>query len=78
MDDVPTQQLQQVKDEFETPEHINNSRQTSPSKRIKALIPHYNKVLYGSMIAGDIGLEAIRQQCPHFNRWLERIEALNQ
>ena len=76
IDDVPTDALLQVKDAFATPEHINNSPQTAPSKRVKALIPSYNKVLHGPMIAGDIGLQAIREQCPHFNRWLERVESL--
>ncbi|XLP07238.1 DUF4276 family protein [Alteromonas marina] len=76
LDNAPTQQLLKVKEEFETPEHINNSPQTAPSKRVKTMMPNYDKVLHGPMIAGDIGLETIRQQCPHFNHWLNRIESL--
>ncbi|WDE08082.1 DUF4276 family protein [Thalassomonas viridans] len=76
LDNAPVSDLERVRAEFPTPEHINNSPQTSPSKRIMAMAPHYKKVLHGPMIAGDIGLENIRQQCPHFNHWLERIEAL--
>ena len=61
---------------FATPEHINNSPQTAPSKRILALVPHYKKTVDGPLIAEDIGLDAIRTQCPHFNNWIERLLAL--
>ena len=61
---------------FATPEHINNSPQTAPSKRILALVPHYKKTVDGPLIAEDIGLDAIRAQCPHFNNWIERLLAL--
>ena len=61
---------------FATPEHINNSPQTAPSKRILTLVPHYKKTVDGPLIAEDIGLDAIRAQCPHFNNWIERLLAL--
>ena len=61
---------------FVTPEHINNSPQTAPSKRILTLVPHYKKTVDGPLIAEDIGLDAIRAQCPHFNNWIERLLAL--
>ncbi|WP_199769702.1 DUF4276 family protein [Aeromonas sp. ASNIH2] len=55
---------------------MNNSPQTAPSKRILALVPNYKKTLHGPLIAEDIGLDAIRAQCPHFNRWIERLLVL--
>jgi len=61
---------------FATPEHINNSPQTAPSKRILTLVPNYKKTVDGPLIAEDIGLDAIRAQCPHFNNWIERLLAL--
>ena len=76
VDDAPLEELRQIISAFETPEHINNSRQTAPSKRILNLVPRYKKVLHGPLIAGDIGLATIRQQCLHFDRWLRRIERL--
>lgn len=30
----------------------------------------------GELIACDIGLDAMRRACPHFNAWLEKLEAL--
>ena len=61
---------------FATPEHINNSPQTAPSKRILTLVPNYKKTVDGPLIAEDIGLDAIRAQCTHFNNWIERLLAL--
>ncbi|MBK1684818.1 DUF4276 family protein [Rhodoferax fermentans] len=59
-----------------TPEDINDGPQTAPSKRILAAMPGYQKTFHGPLIACDIGLDAIRQACPHFHGWLQAIEAL--
>ncbi|WP_278190052.1 DUF4276 family protein [Dickeya dianthicola] len=75
-DGDPVKRLLAMKAEFSTPEKINNSPQTAPSKRIRAVIPTYKKTLHGPLIAADIGLDSIRQQCPHFHSWLQCIEAL--
>lgn len=60
----------------ETPEHINDSPQTAPSKRIMKLMPEYKKTFHGPLIAADIGLDSLRLACPHFNGWLLRLEQL--
>jgi len=75
-DGEPVAELEAIRAAFDSPEHINNSPQTAPSKRILALVPNYKKTLHGPLIAEDIGLDAIRAQCPHFNRWIERLLAL--
>ena len=59
-----------------SPEDINDSPQTAPSKRILAAMPSYQKTIHGPLIACDIGLDAIRTACPHFGSWLARLEAL--
>ena len=69
-------ELQSIRDQFGTPEEINDSPITAPSKRILNLVPGYQKPLLGSLAALEIGLEAIRGQCPFFNRWLARLESL--
>ncbi len=58
------------------PEDINDSPHTAPSKRILAAIAGYQKPFHGPLIACDIGLDAIREACPHFGAWLRRIEGL--
>jgi hypothetical protein len=67
--------LSAIRNGFGSPEEINDSPHTAPSKRIEALIPGYQKPLHGNIAAIDIGLESIRAQCPHFSNWLSRLEA---
>lgn len=68
--------LQAIRDRFPTPEDINDSAITAPSKRVQDLIPGYEKPLLGTLAALEIGLSSIRQECPHFNGWLKRLESL--
>ena len=69
-------ELQRVRSRFVTPEDINDSSNTAPSKRIEKVIPRYNKRVAGSQIAMDIGLDAIRAECPRFDRWVTQLESL--
>lgn len=59
-----------------TPEEINDGPQTAPSKRIINVMPGYQKTVHGPLIACGIGLGSIRGACPHFDQWLQRLEAL--
>jgi hypothetical protein len=68
--------FQQVRQEFETPEDINDSPVTAPSKRVLEVIPSYEKPLMGTLAIIGIGLRRIRQECPHFNNWLLRLESI--
>ncbi len=68
--------FQEIRDQFESPEHINNTPQLAPSWRIKKLVGDYQKPLFGCFVAEKIGLERIRAECMHFNQWLEQLEAL--
>lgn len=69
--------LQAIRDQFTTPEEINDSPQTAPSKRVEALIPGYQKPLLGTLAALEIGLDKMRLACPHFRDWLTRLETLS-
>lgn len=66
--------LQAIRDQFPDPEHINDSPQTAPSKRVKAQIPGYDKVLFGNVAASEIGVDRIRAECPSFDEWLRFLE----
>ena len=63
---------------FESPEMIDDGCDTAPSKRIIGEIPRYerDKVTVGVQAAERIGLSAIRCKCPHFSRWVTRLEGL--
>ena len=59
-------------------EHINDGRDTAPSKRIISVIPEYDgrKASAGPDIAEYIGIPSIRAKCSHFNLWLTVLENL--
>ncbi|MEO5348264.1 MAG: DUF4276 family protein [Magnetococcus sp. YQC-3] len=65
-----------IRDGFASPEEINDSVHTAPSKRIEQLFPAYDKPLYGSLAAMEIGLETIQARCPLFNQWIRAIKTL--
>jgi len=72
-----TSEIQQILSQFnDNPELINNSPQTAPSKRLKAMCSSYSKTLHGPLIAEVIGIEIMRKRCEHFNHWLEQLEAI--
>jgi hypothetical protein len=64
-----------IRGQFATPEEINDSPETAPSKRIETLFPGYQKPIFGVLAALEIGLSAIRAECPHFERWLSTLES---
>lgn len=57
------------------PEAINDGPTTAPSKRIEAIMPRYNKPNDGLQVAQHIGLDTMRQRCPHFANWLTWLES---
>jgi hypothetical protein len=67
--------LQEIRDGFNTPEEINDSPITAPSKRVKEIVPGYQKPLLGVLAILEIGLIRIRAECPHFDRWLRQLES---
>lgn len=71
------EELQRVRSQFETPEDIDDGIDTAPSKRILKVMPRYQKVVYGPLIAMETTLNAIRGECPRFNAWVARMESLS-
>lgn len=69
-------QLATIRGLYSTPEHINDSPETAPSKRIQQHFPAYKKVLHGNEFATEIGLAAMRRECAHFREWIERLESI--
>jgi hypothetical protein len=66
----------QIRESFATPEEIDDSPFTAPSKRVEDLVPGYDKPLLGTLAILEIGLDSIRAECPHFNSWLHQLESL--
>jgi hypothetical protein len=69
-------QLEAICQPYTTPEEINDSPQTHPSRRLIQLIPGYRKPIHGLEAAEAAGLATIRAHCPHFASWLDRLERI--
>jgi hypothetical protein len=68
-----TQQLEAVN---YNPELINDNIKTAPSKRLIELFPQfeYGKTSDGVIIASKIGIQKMKEMCPHFRNFCESLE----
>lgn len=66
-------ELQGIIESYENPEDINSSPEGAPSKRLLRIVPDYDKVVYGNIIALEIGLKLIVDRCPRFKAWTELL-----
>ena len=77
--EIPAEVLQQIVDSFGGfPEEINDNPETAPSKRLEQLSREYTnlgylKTISGPMAAGEMGIDTIRDKCPHFDNWLDKL-----
>ena len=71
---IEQEKVDEVINSFPTIEHINNSRETAPSKRLIAWCPHYGKTTTGITIAQKITIDKMREKSPLFNKWLSALE----
>jgi len=74
-------EMEAIRKMFTTPEHINGSNKTAPSKRLEEIIPYYRKHKAGRSgfswrVPKEIGISKIREECSHFNNWISTIEVL--
>ena len=69
--------LTAIRAKFPSPEDIDDDPQTAPSKRILNVLPGYQKPVAGILIAREIGLAGLRDECRHFDAWLARLFELS-
>jgi len=71
-------ECQQIRSKFSSPEEINDSPQTAPSKRLATLSSstRYRKRTSGLIAAQRIGIEPMISECPHFFEWLNTLCSL--
>jgi hypothetical protein len=67
--------FQAIRNFFDSPEEINDSPATAPSKRVEQLVPGYEKPLLGTLAILEIGLDKICSECANFRAWVEQLEA---
>ncbi|NNM68674.1 MAG: DUF4276 family protein [Gallionella sp.] len=69
--------LKAVRAAFNTPEHINDSYETKPSKRLEYILqPSYKKTRHGPLAAEKITLSTMEQECLHFRGWMTKLRTL--
>ncbi|VAW42343.1 hypothetical protein MNBD_CHLOROFLEXI01-3677 [hydrothermal vent metagenome] len=68
------QLLNKINEQFEHPELINDNVNTAPSKRLLGINPAYQKIIHGNLAAKRMGLQTMREKCPHFNSWVAKLE----
>ena len=56
------------------PELVNDGPDSAPSKRLAQYCPGYEKTIAGPLVIEELGLPALRRQCPHLDRWLTRLD----
>ena len=60
--------------QFPTPEDINDSPDTAPSRRVLNVFERYQKPLMGVLAVEAIGLDTLRRDCPLFSAWIGKLE----
>ncbi len=69
--------LSAVRNSFETPEHINDSYEKKPSRRLGSLLqPKYQKTRHGPLGAERITLPVMETECAHFHEWMSKLRSL--
>lgn len=70
--------LQTVRDQFATPEHINDGYETKPSARVEnhLIQPKYRKSLHGVLAIESIGIDQLLTECKHFQQWYQQLNNL--
>lgn len=68
--------LQTVVQQAGAPELVNHGADTHPKARLQSLVGGYKETSDGPTLLEKIGIAAVRAACPHFNGWLNRLEAL--
>ncbi len=63
-----------IRNKFSSPEEINDHYDTCPSRQIEGVLHGFKKTINGITAASRIGLETMRQECPHFNEWITKLE----
>lgn len=72
-DEAQSSKTAEIVGSFDNPEDINSSPETAPSKRLQAIIPDYNKVLLGNLLAIEVGMDTIISRCPRFSEWVHKL-----
>ena len=69
--------LQKIIEKYDNnTEKIDDNPQTAPSKRIIKEFEqfhHYDKPKSGQFVTEKVGIEGLKDKCPHFKEWIEKL-----
>ena len=70
-----TSHLQAVRNNAETPEHINDGFETKPSAHLEKhlSIPNFRKTLHGTLAIEAISIDTLLAECRHFSDWFSQL-----
>ena len=73
-----TVELSTIRQQAQTPEHINDQPETKPAAHLERLLksPRFSKVDHGPIAAARMGLPCLERECLHFAAWLRRLREL--
>lgn len=66
-------EINSIMKEYPNPEDINTHPDKAPSKRLERLFP-YDKTFDGEIILEALSVDNIRDKCPRFNNWMDKLE----
>ena len=75
-DESLTASFLKIRNKYQNPEEINDNHDSCPSRRITGIFQDFRKTMNGISAANHIGLTQMRQECPHFNDWIEKLERI--
>ncbi len=68
--------IKEIINNHHNPETINDNTETAPSKRLKYIIPGYNKILHSHLIIEKTGLANIQAKALRFNNWMNLLKSI--
>ncbi|MEW9556082.1 DUF4276 family protein [Nonomuraea sp. NPDC050783] len=72
-DDALARAVQTIVTRAQGAELVNDGASTAPSKRLMRLYPRYRKTSDGPLVIAELGINAIRNACPHANAWFSAL-----
>ncbi|MGA4990560.1 DUF4276 family protein [Nonomuraea bangladeshensis] len=73
-DDALARAVQAIVTQARGAELVNDGASTAPSKRLLRLFPLYRKTSDGPLVIAEIGIDAIRNACPHADAWFFAVQ----
>lgn len=72
-DDALAQAVQAIVAQAQGAELVNDGLNTAPSERLLLLYPRYRRTSDGPLVIAEVGINTIRNACPHADAWFSAV-----